>query len=81
MPSSYRCKSNLMHPTMVTRNKYGPCSHLRMSFRKAVHEKVRDLGATFKSKLHKYLLDNGLCHKSLVMIMNRTEGKMYACLF
>lgn len=62
---------------MVTRNKCGSCPDLRVSFRKAAHEKVRDLGAAFKCKLHKYLLDSGLCHKPLVMAVSRTEEKMY----
>lgn len=72
---SHKC--NHTHPTVVTRNKCGSCPDLRVSFRKAAHEKVRGLGATFKCKLHKYLLDGGLCHKPLVMTVNRTEEKMY----
>ena len=57
-------------------------SILEGEFQKGItQEDVRDLGATFKCKLHKYLLDNGLCPEPLVMTVNRTEEKMHACLF
>lgn len=56
-------------------------STLEGEFQKSRAHKVRALGATLKGELHKCLLDNGLCHKPLVMTVNRTEEKMYVCLF